>query len=50
MVLILGRIAGDDREAYVGMGFVVVMFLGFAAAFFITSYLYNQDAKRLDPP
>jgi hypothetical protein len=49
-VLIIGRIAGDEREAYVGMTFVVVLLLGFAAAFFITSYFYHQDAKRLDPP
>ena len=50
VVLIIGRIAGDEREAYVGMTFVVVILLGFAAAFFITFYLYHQDAKRLDPP
>ena len=50
MVLIIGRIAGGEREAYIGMMFVVVLFLGFAAALFIMSYLYHQDAKRLDPP
>jgi hypothetical protein len=49
-MLILGRIAGNEREAYVGMTFVVTILLGFAATFFITSYLYHRDSNRLDPP
>jgi hypothetical protein len=49
-VLIIGQIAGDDREAYVGMMFVVMLFLGVGAAFLATGYFYHRDAQQLDSP
>lgn len=49
-VLIIGRVEGDDPEAFFGMMFVAVLMAGFAGAFFVTAYLWGQDSKRLDPP
>jgi hypothetical protein len=50
LVLVIGRVAGNERDAYVGMMSSVVLFLGMGAAFFIIAYLYHRDSKKLDSP
>jgi len=49
-VLIIGRIAGDDHEAFIGMSFVAVLMAGFAAACFLMAQIWARDSKRLDRP
>jgi hypothetical protein len=49
-VLMVGRVEGDEPNAFWGMMFVVVLMAGSALAFFLFAWLQAGSGKRPDAP